>query len=638
MNKQLSSAEKKLEAGLTRRVSFFIILGIIAFTPVSVYLSLLTGGTFGGVAALFITLLFVELIRYSFQPLRKQEVLMVYYGLGAISGALAIPYYWILYRTYFIHSPFSWAANLNGRPLALLIPEWLTPKFGSPAYEQRTFFHTDFAPSIIVYTLRFLLTLIAEIALAMMMTRIYVEVEKYEFPFAQVDLSLVTFISERESGMTKIVLFSMAAGIIWGLISYVGPITLNVQIIPIPFYDLTWVMRDFLPGAALGISTLLGSYIGGFIVPFVSAAYILLFSSVIWIFLNSLFLTSFSDFFPEWRKEFFKGMGLVAIQNRSMVRVWFAPQLGFGLAAAVFMIYKSRKGIYIALKGILSKAKEGSSFLGFPSNRTLLLMYLGSTGSSVLLHHYLLPELPLWVPFFASVVYSFLIALLLTAAQGEVGFAFAPSYVWQSLVYLTPYQGYAGFVFEPAMAGSFSPSFAQQVKVAFQAETKPIDLVKLAIISSILVTAMGFISLNLFWSMAPIPSSAYPATVINFPLYAQIDVFTATRQLKFTPYHILVPMGGMLSLAFIFDMLSRHGFPFSPLGLFMGPYYTPTGAIPLFIGASISRFLMPKFFGRENWNKMRGFVVVGEMLGEGMIILILTSIAFINRAGWIWPW
>jgi len=634
--------EESLRSGLTRRTILVIILGIVAFVPVSVYLWLLTGGIFGSIAVLFVTLLFTELVRYSFQPLQKQEVLMVYYGLaaGGITNIfVSIPYYWIVYRSYFIHSPFSWAATINGKTLALLIPEWLTPPFGSPAYDQRTFFQWAFTPSVTLYTIRLILTLIAELALAMLMTRVYVEVEKYEFPYARVDISMVTFISERPPDVTKIILFAMGPGVAWGLVSYIGPMILNIQIIPVPYYDLTWAIREILPGAALGISTLLGSYVGGFVVPFKAACYIALGSFVVWIILNSLFITTFPEPFPEWKEEFFKGMGLIAIQNRSQVRVWFAPQIGFGLAASIFMIYKSRRGIAAAFRGLFSKAKERASILGFPSTATLLLMYLGSTGLSVTLHHYLIPELPLWVPIFASMAYSFLTALLLTAAQGEVGFAVAPSYSWQSLVYLTPYQGYAGFVFEPVMAGSAAPGFAQQVKVALQLEAKPMDLVKLMVISALLTTVIGFISINLFWTMAPLPSSAYPITVYNFPLYAQIDIFTATRQLKFTPYHIFIPMGGMLALAFTCDALSRIGLPFSPLGLFTGPYYMPAVAFPLFIGASISRFLMPRFLGgRKNWDKMRGVVVAGEMLGEGTVILILTAIAFIGKASWIWPW
>ncbi|MEM2465148.1 MAG: hypothetical protein QXL85_06000 [Candidatus Bathyarchaeia archaeon] len=630
---------ERFKSGLTKRATFFVTLGIIIFAPISMYLWLLTGGTFGGIAALFTTLLFTELIRYSFQPLQKQEILMVYYGLSAIGALSAVPYFWIIYRSYFIHSPFSWAASINGKPLALLIPEWLTPPFGSSAYMQRSLLHWDFIPSIMVYTIRFALALIAELALGMLMARIYVEIERYEFPFARVDLALVTFISEKQPETTKITLLSMIPGIVWGLLTYVGPIILNIQFIPFPFYDLTWVTKDFLPGAALGISTLLSSYIGGFMVPFSGAVYILIVSLTIWIFLNSLFTTSFSHLFPEWKEEFFKGMGLISIQNRSLVRIWFAPQIGFGLAAAIFMIYKSQRGILGALKGLFSKTRESESILGFPSTKTLLIMFLGSTFSSVILHHYLLPDIPFLVPFFASVIYSFMISLVLTAAQGEIGFAVAPSYVWQSLVYLTPYQGYAGFVFEPVMAGGASPGLAQQIKVALQAETKPMDLIKLMVISSILMAVMGFISLNIFWSIAPIPSSAYPVTVINFPQYAQIDVFTATRQLKFTPYHIFIPMGGMLIFAFVCDALSKIGLPFSPLGLFMGPYYTPVGSIPLFIGAAISRFLMPRIFGgKDNWVRVRGFVVAGEMLGEGMLILLLTSVMFMSKAAWVWPW
>lgn len=636
MAREGNLATEKFESGLTWRTLLAVFLAALAFIPLSIYVNLLLGTGLGPAATMCATLLFVQIMRFTYSPLRSQEVLLLYYGtsMGGITGLL---YQLIIYRAYFIHSPFAWAAKLDGAPLALLVPEWMVPPFDSPAHHTRTLFQVEFLTPIAVYTTILALQLIADLSLAMLMARTYVEEERYPFPAADVDISLVRFLGEKRPRIAKIMLFSMLPGIVYGFFTYIGPSVLGFQLIPIPYFDLTWLVRDYLPGAAFGISTIMMAYVGGFIVPFQTATSILVTSCALWIVFNSLFITTFPTVFPKWVSEYFGGMGLISIQNRSFVRVWFAPQIGFGLGAALFMAYKLRRGLAKALRTITTK--ESESITGFPPLWVLIAMYFASTSISVGVFHTLVPELPLWVPVFASIVYSFLLALTLTAMQGETGYVVTPGYLWQTLVYLTPYQGYGGFTFTPAIGGTVAPGFSQQVKAALRTGTRPKDLVKLAVVTSVLSWVVGLFSLDMFWRIAPIPSSAYPFTVYNMPLSAQIDVTTVTRQLRINPEYILTPMALVMAIAFFGEAISKFAAPFSPIGFFMGLFWMPTGAIPLFIGSVISRFIMPRFFGgREGWNEIRGTVVAGEILGEGVVIITLMSLVLIAKSSWLWPW
>lgn len=632
--------ETEFKSGLTWRTISAILLTALIFIPLSIYLNLLLGTGLGSAATMFITLLFVQITRLTYKPLSRQETLLVYYG-ASVGGVTGVIYQLIIYRAYFIHSPFAWAAKLDGSPLALLVPKWMVPPVGSQAHYVRTLFQPEFLTPVAIYTIILVLGLFADLSLAMLMARIYVVEERYPFPFADVDISLVRFLSEKQPRITKLVLFSMLPGIIYGFFIYIGPSILGIQLIPIPFLDLTWVIRDYLPGAALGISTYLMAYIGGFMVPFQIAASLLITSCIIWVVLNSLFITTFPTLFPEWAKEYFTGMGLIAIQNRSFIRVWFAPQIGFSLGAALFMAYKSRKGLTKVLKTMLMRSKESSSGSAvFPSAWILMSIYLLSTSISVLVFHILVPTLPLWVPIFASIAYSFLLALVLTAMQGETGYTITPAYLWQTLVYLTPYKGYEGFTFTPAIVGTLAPGFSQQVRAALRIGVKPSDLVKLIIMISVISWIMGLFSLDMFWRIAPIPSSAYPYTVYYMPLLAQIDVVTVTRQLRITPEYIFVPMIVVLAVSFFSDIFSKLFMrPFSPIGFFMGLFWTPTAAIPLFIGSMIGRFIMPRFFGgKDRWEEVRGIIVAGEMLGEGITLIGLISSVLIAKSSWLWPW
>jgi hypothetical protein len=629
--------EIKFQSGFTWRSLLAIILAAALFVPISTYTYLLMGTSLGTVSIFFVSLLFAEVARMTYAKLTTQEALMVYYGAG-IGGLISTVYFLIIYRSYFINSPFAWSAYINGKPLPEYIPNWLTPPPSSPAHSLRNLFHPDFLPVISLYTTMLILNLIADLGLAMFISKIFVEIEreKYRFPYADVDSSIVEFIGERRPDKVMLLIMPMIPGVLWALIVLVGPTLTGIRIIPIPYLDLTWLIQEYLPGAAFGIATTLSTYFGGLIVPFNSAVTMLIVSIFIGIVLNSLFITTYPEIFPEWHNEYFKGMGLINIVNRSFIRVWFAPQIGFGLAAAIVMIFLARRGIMTIMKPIYLKSEK--SILGFPSNLTCLVMFILPSFVFVVLFHLLVPEVPLWVPIFSWLIYGPLIGIVSTAVLGTIGLGFTPpSFVWQTLIYMTPYQGYSGFVYQVVQPGSLPASFSQQVKVALRTRTKPKDLIKLHITTNIVGWIIGLVSLAVLWMIAPIPSAAYPNTVYTMPFTAQIDVVTSTRQLRLSAEYVLIPMALALIVAIIGLSLNKIGIPFSILGFFSGLFMQPAIAIPIFIGSAIGRFLMPKMFGRR-WEEIRGYVIAGEGLGEGIIIMVLMSISLLSKSSWIWPW
>ena len=292
---------------------------------------------------------------------------------------------------------------------------------------------------------------------------------------------------------------------------------------------------------------------------------------------------------------------------------------------------------------VMVNPSEEKTILGFPSIRLLLLMYVLPVTSSIAIYHYLIPDIPIWIPIFASLIYGFLMSLMVTAMQGVTGFTLPlPPYLWQALVYLSPYKGYAGFVFSPIIPGlgvGASPwVFAQRTKVALMTRTKPIDLVKLAIIAPLLAWILNFFSLNIFWSIAPMPSSVYPYTVYFMPQRAQMETFFVTRQLDVRASYIIFATVITFIIALLGDLLNKIGIPFSALGFFLGLYTLPTTAIPRFIGSLLSNVIMPRIYGRSTWRKIRGIAVAGEMVGEGTVITFLLSLTLLFRATWVWPW
>jgi hypothetical protein len=597
------------------------------------------GMSTASVSIFFISLLFVEVARLFYMKFNKQEALILFYA--SWWGGMGLPVFFsqIVYRAYFINSPFAWSYKIDNSLIAKMIPQWLIPSYDSPALRVRTLFQPAYLIPLSLWSLVSALTLVIELSLAVITARIYVEEERLPFPFASVDVAMATFLSERPRGVLGSLFPSILMGVIWGIIAYV-PYSIGTQIIPIPFYDLTWALENLLPGGVFAIPTTLSSYIIGFIVPLDASVYMTISSFFLWIVINSLFTTTYTEIFPEWSREYSKGMGLIAIQNRAQVRVWFAPQVGFSIAIALFLILKGKRAINLVIKGLI-KMRQSENILGLPSVRSMMLLFILSSLFSAFLVMYLVPELPLWLPLAYSFGISLFAALITTAVAGEIGLTLSlPGSIWQTLVLLTPYQGYAGFVFSPAIAGGGPQLFCRQITAAISTGTKPSDLLKLWIMGSIFAMVVGLISTDIFWRMAPIPSSAYPMTVYSFLQSAYLESTIVTRQIKITVEHVLIPMVALFSILTIGDWLSRtFNLFFSSIGVATGLFSLPHGALATLIGSLLGKFLMPRLFkGKEKWDAIKSYVVLGEFLGEGMIVVLVMGIAMISKSSWLWPW
>ena len=633
---------KEFISGWNWKTILALVVSILLFVPVNIYAWCILGMSTASVSIFFITILFVEVSRLFYMRFSKQESLILFYA--AWWGGMSIPVFFnqIIFRAYFVKSPFAWSYKIAGLPVAEMIPEWLVPPYNSPALGMRTLFQPAYFLPVAIWTSVSILALIVEISLSVVTTKIYVETERLPFPFASVDVSMATYLSERPRSILKFLFSSILVGVIWGVIVY-APHSIGSQLIPIPFYDLTWALENILPGGIFAIPTQLATYIMGFIVPLNAATYMAISSTFLWTIMNSLFVTTFPDAFPEWSREYSQGMGLIAVQNRSQVRVWFAPQVGFTIAIAIFLMFKGRRAVGAMIKGLF-KAEEGESMLGLPSVRRMLSLFVLASLSSVLLQKWLIPDMPLWVPLFYSFGMSFFIAVTTTAVAGEVGLTLPstamPGWTWHTLVYLTPYQGYAGFAFPPLIIGGGPQLFGRQVAAAIGTRTKPSDLIKLWILGSVLTMVVGLVSVDLFWRMAPIPSSAYPMTIYLFLGRSYTESMIVTRQVKVGMEQVFIPLLMCLGVLVVGDWLSStFGLFFSALGITVGLFSVPYNALSTFIGSAIGRFLMPRLFrGETRWDDVKSYVVLGEFLGEGMIVVIVMGLAMISKSSWLWPW
>ena len=110
--------------------------------PGAIYMGLIAGSSMGPAAEWVTVILFAELARRSFAPLRRQEIYVLYYIAGGLTHAMAGvmlaggPFGSLIWHQYLAQSQVAQTLGLAGQ-----IPSWVAPAAGSEALRLRTFIH-----------------------------------------------------------------------------------------------------------------------------------------------------------------------------------------------------------------------------------------------------------------------------------------------------------------------------------------------------------------------------------------------------------------------------------------------------------------------------------------------------------------
>jgi hypothetical protein len=628
--------EEKFKPGFTWRSAFAIFIAMVVFVPISTYVNLVVGG--GLPTALMMAIFFSEFLRLFGRPLTKQE-LFILYEMCAI-GAGTTWYIAHVYKTYFVTSPYAWSFKINGIPLPELAPAWWVPPRTSIIYKVRTLLNPDWVVPILLTFLQYgILTYLVEISLTIMMSYLFIEVEKLPFPFASIDASLINTLSERDPFQLRLFTLSAVPGIIWGLVLFALPILFGTVLIPIPWIDFTPFTAQWFPGMLVGIATDVSSYLYGAFVPIEVATWMLIGSLLTWCLGNYLSLTTFVKYFPAWKEEYFYGMSLANVYARSLLRVWIVPQIAFSFALMLVVLLDTAKYIPAMFKALIKISPEVKRESGYPSLYTLLVLYLIGTVGSVVVFHIVVPDFPIWISVLISVVGSFLLTVTNVAAVGLTGYSLsAVGNVWRPIVYMSGYNGFGAWVFSPVIGGGSATSWTFMTKVGYLTETKPIDLIKALVFTLLLFEFMSLFWMELLWRIAPIPSAVYPYALASWPASVISDGIWITRSIGINPQLFLSSFLGMFFILLGGRVVNKFfGNIFSSFGLILGIQTIPPLAIPTFVGSVLGKFVFPKVFG-EKWERSRSTIVAGFASGEGIAVGIIIGIALILKATWVWPW
>jgi hypothetical protein len=164
--------------------------------PGALFLGLVAGQGLGDAAVWVTIVLFSEVMRRSFLPMKRQEIYMLYYVAAMLASTLLAdrgisggPFGALIWNQYFRQSP---QAGLIARE----IPKWVVPEAGSSALTMRNFFDRAWAIPILLLVVNEVLGRLSWMSMGYTLFRVTSDVERLPFPMAPIAASGATALAE----------------------------------------------------------------------------------------------------------------------------------------------------------------------------------------------------------------------------------------------------------------------------------------------------------------------------------------------------------------------------------------------------------------------------------------------------------
>ncbi len=614
--------------------------------PGAIYLGLMAGQTLGPAAEWTTIILFTEIARRSFVTMSRAEVYILFYIAAALAsaqgalhlagGAFAGP----MFQQYFVRSPAA-----KGMGIASRIPPWVVPPGDSPALAQRTFFHPDWIWPVVLTVGGQILGRMIWFGMGYTMFRITSDYEKLPFPFAAItaqgSTALAEATSKQETWRWRTFSIGAMIGLVFGAI-YLGIPTITgvmmtepVQLIPIPWVDLTRTTESILPAVPMGFMTNLGSVISGFVVPFWAAvgSFIAAIGMAI---VNPMLYRA--GILHTWRP----GMDTINTQFYNQIDFYFSVGIGASIAVAVLGFYEIyRKWRYD--QQARARGEETRGGWQVPHGRG---------------------DFPLWIPIgvyaLAGLGYIIICALLVPKFPIIFIIAFAflisplESYVNARLIGLTGqylgvpmvkeatiiFSGYKGvdIWFAPIPVFNLGGA-AEQFRVLELTGNKMVSLIKAELLMLPISIFCSLLFWQFVWRLAPIPSPYYPYAQMMWPLSAlqrglwMTSTVNPEQSIFFKAWRRSYAAGGFIAAVSLYAGLSVFRMPILLIyGGVRGFGILPHSVIPQMIGALISQFYFIPMFGARRWKQYATVLAAGFSCGMGLVGMGTIALALIGKA------
>ncbi len=619
----------------------------LVMLPGAIYLGLMAGQSLGAAAEWTTIILFTEIARRSFVTLKRSEVYILFYvamGLTVMQGALALSggaFAMKMFWQYFIRSPAAKGMGLAGQ-----VPNWVVPPASSAAITQRTFFHVDWLLPGGLTFIGYILSRMVWFGMGYTVFRVTSDYENLPFPFAAIQAQGATALAETttktETWRWRTFSIGAMAGLVFGCI-YVGIPTITevlltepVQLIPIPWVDLTRRTQSILPAVPVGFMTDLGIIGSGFVVPFWAAtgSFIAMLGMAV---ANPQLYKA--GILHSWRP----GMETINTQFANQIDFYFSLGIGVSLAVAVLGAYEIVRQIRYNRAARQRGEEQRGSWVppagrgDFPMWVPLGLYVLGASGY-ILLCRWLVPGFPIiyiiGFAFLISPIESYVNARMIGLTGQYLGIPM----VLEGTIILSRYRG-IDIWFAPIPRFNYGGS-AQQFRVLELTGNKIVSMIKAEALMFPIATILSLLFWQLVWKLAPVPSPAYPYAQKMWHIQAlQRGLwFTSTlnpeHSVFYKAWNLNYCIGGFVAAVAIYALLSALRLPILLVyGVVRGvsgilPHYV----VPQMIGALISQFYFIPKFGARRWKQYATVLVAGYSCGMGLVGMGAIALALIGKA------
>jgi len=643
----LMTPPASFEEGFTPRTvlgAFFV--GMLLM-PGAIYMGLIAGSGLGSAVEWVTIILFSEVARRSFTPLSRQEIYVLYYVAGGLTGAMggAVlaggPVGQLIWNQYFVQSQAA-----SGFGLTEQIPLWVTPEAGSDALLRRSFLDYAWLPPVVVLVTSQVLARAEWFSLGYLLFRATSDGERLPFPLAPVAAQGAVALSEggegRETWRWRVFSIGMGIGLVFGGV-YIGLPALTgliaskpISLLPIPWIDLTRATEAFLPAAPLGIGTDLGLVLVGTVLPFwvvvggFAAAMVHTLGSP---------LLYHAGYLPHWRP----GMDTILTNFSNDIDVWLSVSVGAGVAVGVVGLAHIRKATVGRSRPVPGSERPvgGRGDFGLWGAAGV---YLVATLATILLCMTVLEDdaFPTTFLFAFGFLITPAISYVNARMTGLTGQTVGFPMVREGLFLLSGYRG-VDIWFAPIPYGDHGrrAQFFREVELT---GTSFRSILKAELLLLPVSLVCGFLFWSLIWKMSPIPSPAYPYAQTYWHLIALRQSLWASSTLGTESIltQALKPewiAGGFAFAGGSFLVLSWFRLPMSLVyGFIRGLGGLPHMLIPEMAGALIARYSLEKRFGERRWRRYAPVLFAGFSCGTGLIGMASVAVALISKSVYRLPY
>ncbi|MHC4717555.1 MAG: OPT family oligopeptide transporter, partial [Planctomycetota bacterium] len=483
-----------------------IFIGLL-MVPGSMYMNLVAGLDVGGAARWVTVILFLEVARRTHKHLKRAEIFVLFYMAAA---AAAVPFRGLLYRQFFVQSDAVLAQGWQGQ-----IPWWYAPS-DPDVLAQRSFFMWEWLAPIGMIVLFKILSRLDSRILGFGLFKVTSDLEKLPFPMAPVGAQGILALAEEEdetSWRWRAFSIGGAIGLIFGAV-YIGvPILSNailgvtIQPLPIPFVDWTGNTQEILPAVATGISFDATHLFIGMVMPwyamlgsFVGLVVTLVANPVLY----------HAGILNQWQR----GDGTVTTLFKNTVDFYFSFGIGLSLSIALIGFYS----VWRSVRRAKAEGQAREEAFGPPPGRgdipnwaiigvyvVSCAIYIGISGALIGWHSGVMAVLLVY-----ALLYTPIISYVTARLEGICGQVLNIPLAREVGFILSGYHGLKVWFLPIPLSNYGADTVLYRQAELTGTRFWSIWKADLFLVPFILICSILFA--NFIWSMAPIPSAAYPYT------------------------------------------------------------------------------------------------------------------------------